>query len=366
MNTHGEREAIVLSIRAACGLAAIGSLLVFCRTSTAQPDLVTNGGFEVPAIGVPNAIITVGNTGMTGWNIGGASGIDIVRSLWQPAAGYQSVSLNWTSPCTIVQTLSTTPGACYTLSFRIAAENPATDGTIRSVRVRWGGATVLDTTFNPTGHTNASMGWRLESVSVMGHGSDELRFESTTPGAYGPALDDVRVTPQVSVTAQPSPVTACPGADAAFSVGASGAGPFSYRWQGEKPPQSGVFADLIDGPTGSGSVITGAGSADLQIIGVTSADATRYRCVVANVCGFTATNAEALTVLPSCCDTVDFNNDGLFPDTADIDDMLSVFSGGACTNDPNCHDIDFNNDGLFPDTLDIDSLLSVFSGGACL
>ncbi len=31
-----------------------------------------------------------------------------------------------------------------------------------------------------------------------------------------------------------------------------------------------------------------------------------------------------------------------------------------------CDDIDFNNDGLFPDTLDIQSLLSVFSGGACL
>ncbi|MFO0830578.1 MAG: right-handed parallel beta-helix repeat-containing protein [Phycisphaerales bacterium] len=68
----------------------------------------------------------------------------------------------------------------------------------------------------------------------------------------------------------------------------------------------------------------------------------------------------------STCDPTDFNNDGLFPDTADIDDFLSVFSGGPCSNDPNCHDIDFNNDGLFPDTLDIDSLLSVISGGACL
>ncbi len=66
------------------------------------------------------------------------------------------------------------------------------------------------------------------------------------------------------------------------------------------------------------------------------------------------------------CDSIDFNNDGLFPDTADIDDFLSVFSGGACSNDPNCGDIDFNNDELFPDTLDIDSLLSVFSGGECL
>jgi hypothetical protein len=69
---------------------------------------------------------------------------------------------------------------------------------------------------------------------------------------------------------------------------------------------------------------------------------------------------------PPACDSIDFNNDGLFPDSADIDDFLSVFSGGACSNDPFCGDIDFNNDGLFPDSLDIDSLLSVFSGGACL
>ncbi len=71
-------------------------------------------------------------------------------------------------------------------------------------------------------------------------------------------------------------------------------------------------------------------------------------------------------VARASCDSIDFNGDGLFPDTADIDDFLSVFSGGPCSNDPNCGDVDFNNDGLFPDTLDIDSLLSVFSGGACL
>jgi len=72
-----------------------------------------------------------------------------------------------------------------------------------------------------------------------------------------------------------------------------------------------------------------------------------------------------ISVFPAC-DSIDFNNDSLFPDTADIDDFLSVFSGGPCSNDPLCNDIDFNNDTLFPDTLDIDSLLSVFSGGGCL
>jgi glucose/arabinose dehydrogenase len=70
------------------------------------------------------------------------------------------------------------------------------------------------------------------------------------------------------------------------------------------------------------------------------------------------------TVLLGGCDPIDFNGDGLFPDTADIDDFLNVFSGGPCSTGT-CGDIDFNNDGLFPDTADIDSLLRVFSGGAC-
>jgi hypothetical protein len=91
--------------------------------------------------------------------------------------------------------------------------------------------------------------------------------------------------------------------------------------------------------------------------------------------GFVVTGGDAagtfdinLNTNLSCaaCDGIDFNNDGLFPDTADIDDFLSVFSGGPCSNDPLCSDVDFNNDGLFPDTLDIDALLSVFSGGPCL
>jgi hypothetical protein len=71
-------------------------------------------------------------------------------------------------------------------------------------------------------------------------------------------------------------------------------------------------------------------------------------------------------VFDGLCDSIDFNNDELFPDTADIDDLLSVFSGGPCSNDPNCNDTDFNNDGLFPDTADIDDFLRVFSGGPCL
>ncbi|MFO0832258.1 MAG: FG-GAP-like repeat-containing protein [Phycisphaerales bacterium] len=75
--------------------------------------------------------------------------------------------------------------------------------------------------------------------------------------------------------------------------------------------------------------------------------------------------ADVIVLLRNDCSPIDYNGDGLFPDTADIDDFLAVFSGGACPTG-HCGSVDFNNDGLFPDTADIDALLRVFSGGACV
>jgi hypothetical protein len=77
--------------------------------------------------------------------------------------------------------------------------------------------------------------------------------------------------------------------------------------------------------------------------------------------------ADVILLLRNDCSPIDFNGDGLFPDTADIDDFLTVFSGGTCSTGPGgCGSVDFNNDGLFPDTADVDALLNVFSGGACV
>ena len=66
------------------------------------------------------------------------------------------------------------------------------------------------------------------------------------------------------------------------------------------------------------------------------------------------------------CDSIDFNADGVIPDSLDIADFLAVLSGGVCSNAPHCHDIDYNNDAVFPDTLDTEALLRVFAGGMCL
>ncbi|MFO0832266.1 MAG: immunoglobulin domain-containing protein [Phycisphaerales bacterium] len=155
---------------------------------------------------------------------------------------------------------------------------------------------------------------------------------------------------------------ACPGATVTMSATSTATGDTRYQW----------FRDgfVLDDGLLEGTSVSGAHGPQLTLTGVSPADAGGYTCLVSTFCGWAQTQAVALTVGgPGCggvvCNDIDFNGDGLFPDTADIDDFLSVFSGGLCPTG-SCDSIDFNNDGLFPDTTDIDSFLSVFSGGPCL
>jgi enterochelin esterase-like enzyme len=69
------------------------------------------------------------------------------------------------------------------------------------------------------------------------------------------------------------------------------------------------------------------------------------------------------------CDSLDFNNDTITPDSADLDDFLAVLSGGpgACSTfpAPGCNDLDFNNDAIFPDSADLDAFIRRLGGGPC-
>jgi hypothetical protein len=70
-------------------------------------------------------------------------------------------------------------------------------------------------------------------------------------------------------------------------------------------------------------------------------------------------------IVGSACNDIDFNNDGLFPDDADLVDFLSVLAGGPCSTGTSCDNIDFNGDGLFPDDADLIAFLRVLAGGNC-
>ncbi|HLP85163.1 MAG TPA: hypothetical protein VK157_12510, partial [Phycisphaerales bacterium] len=62
------------------------------------------------------------------------------------------------------------------------------------------------------------------------------------------------------------------------------------------------------------------------------------------------------------CDSIDFNNNSVFPEDQDVVDFFSVLAGGTC---PTCNDIDFNNNGVFPEDQDVIDFFNVLAGGAC-
>ena len=136
-------------------------------------------------------------------------------------------------------------------------------------------------------------------------------------------------------------------------------GPFAF------PPEYGKFVvvclDLDDGAQFHRRV-------DVTIEGVDQGAMRWYTGIGDQTCDepITATNIVNLTLDVGQCDSIDFNNDAIFPDSSDIADFLSVFGGGPCSNDPNCGDTDFNNDGIGTDPVDIEAFLSVYSGGPCL
>ncbi len=170
-------------------------------TSVAQANVV-NGSFESFG-GSGNSNI---GQGLTGWTISGG-GIDIVNtSYWQAGAGVTSISLGWTSPATISQTVATTSGQAYDLSFLMAAEIFG-GSALRTMDVLWNGNIVATPSFAYTGQGPTNMGWELNSVQVVGTGSDLLEFRSTTTAQsnYGPALDDVRLT---AVVPEPASMSA--------------------------------------------------------------------------------------------------------------------------------------------------------------
>ena len=79
----------------------------------------------------------------------------------------------------------------------------------------------------------------------------------------------------------------------------------------------------------------------------------------------TFTNATAgvfISRLPQGCDSIDFNQNSVFPEDQDVIDFFSVLAGATCAT---CADIDFNNNGVFPEDQDVVDFFNVLAGGVC-
>lgn len=195
--------AILLNIAAVATLLSAG-------TASAATELVVNGSFESNPInsGVQQV------SSITGWtsSVSGNTAFEIQKGSTQggstgfmPAAanGVQYLELNTERFTSISQTIATTTGSNYLLSFAYSGR-PDTAGNASSLmNVYWGNtlltASPLVGTTTPTWQTFS------QTVSALGS-STVLRFESVGPTSaptYGSYLDNV----SVSVSAVPEPQT---------------------------------------------------------------------------------------------------------------------------------------------------------------
>lgn len=127
--------------------------------------------------------------------------------------------------------------------------------------------------------------------------------------------------------------------DAAVAAGYEDA---TLRWRRDGVP-------LDDGPTGFGSVISGATTGTLTITGARAADAGDYDCLADNGCAQTPSDAAALTVC-----VADFNGDTTI-NTQDVLDFLNAWNAG--------HPLaDIDNDGEI-NTRDVLAFLNAWNTG---
>jgi hypothetical protein len=128
------------------------------------------------------------------------------------------------------------------------------------------------------------------------------------------------LNPSIAITQQPAGATVTAGGTAVFTVAASSVAPLSYQWR-----RNG--ANLSNGPTGSGSVISGATGPTLTIASAALADsASAFDCIVSNACGSATSFPAGLCVGFACL--ADFNHDGVV-NSQDFFDFLTAFFAGC-------------------------------------
>jgi choice-of-anchor C domain-containing protein len=207
--------------------------------ATIRINLLTNGGFESPAIG--GSLLSVfapNSTTLTGWTVS-AGDIEIIRpGIWSPSEGLQSLDMSGVSAATIYQDVpGFTPGATYRITFDLSGNPVKPSELIKQLRVTAAGQS-NDFDFDVTSTDSATMGWvGREVVFVATAATERIQFVSLTPGDRGPALDNVALvfvapptdTPP-TITTQPASQTIPSATTATLTVTASGSEPLSYQW----------------------------------------------------------------------------------------------------------------------------------------
>ncbi len=145
----------------------------------------------------------------------------------------------------------------------------------------------------------------------------------------------------ITMTQRPENRDVFPGQTVTFSAGASSTDPVNYQWR-----RNGV--NLANGPSGTGSLISGATSPILVITNARPGDAARYSAAVSNACGSIVSTSARLTA--RC--PADWNHDTIVNSQDFFDFLTSFFAGDA----------DFNGSGSTNSQDFFDFLTAFFAG----
>jgi hypothetical protein len=164
-------------------------------TAQAAPDLIVNGNFSRPAEGSTYEAVYPSAQEIPGWTVGGDS-VDVIgRGYWAPPAGSppksQSLQLCSSAPGSITQTVRTTAGTSYLLTW-YEAGNPQGGPGVKVMGVSWDKAPRDYPAPSTKGHSLKDMGWSRKSrVVVASSAQSVLVFADATPGSYGAVVADV-------------------------------------------------------------------------------------------------------------------------------------------------------------------------------
>lgn len=182
-----------------CVVAIVLVLGLAHRAAMAQ----TNGSFESAACTFNWQTITPTLGTIPGWTVAG-DGVDWICAYWQPSDGLRSIDLNNLDSGSISQDAETVDGYTYWLRFDLSGNpdsvsdpnHPWYSPAAKTMGVTVGGADAELFTFDTSveGNSRANMMWVAHSlVFIADSDLTSILFHSETPGAFGPALDNVRL-----------------------------------------------------------------------------------------------------------------------------------------------------------------------------
>lgn len=173
-------------------LLALTLTILPLGTVQASP-IVVNGGFEAPDVASGGWAVFF--PGIPGWTVTTGSGIEIQDHVfgWLPFEGNQHVELDSFGNSGMLQTIATTPGQDYRLSFAYSPR-PGVSAASNPIEVYFN-ATLLDTiALSGSGLNNTS--WTVFNYNVTAPGtSASLEFRAAgTSDSLGGLLDGVQLT----------------------------------------------------------------------------------------------------------------------------------------------------------------------------